>query len=1176
MPASAYPPPPDANALRTWEWQKFERFAVDVLSRCYAAAGITIEPTVFQHDGGRDGEGIYIFQSGDTENGDDLDLVLRIWVEVKHTGRGSINMNRVGGHVILASNQQVNKLVFVTNTRFAERVIREMRTFCFNNRLSCAFVDGRRLLRLTALPGDSAAFLPDTPGTPVTLAPAPARAPGAVRRRPAVSLRLSGDLFTTDTQLNAAVVKLEPGEPLFIICDHDAGDPPLRTGEHCEILAPPPQAGRLRIYSTTCLPPLLANERCRTVYVAYPEPGASLDARDFKVGVRGGRRKVTSDCIGSALVGEQVLVPTDLASQRLRTTAVCDQVDQWLQYGGIGQVGIRGAAGTGKSHLVQRLRRRWLTGGPLEITVRGGVFRDAAGIFRRVTRGALSLPALDSGDAAGALVRQLLVKGGLHERAADRMAGLLLAIWEGGASGTVPQDLAEALMAVLSFASAHRPVVLVVEDLHELQPSGLQLLLGTLQLLRHGSRGRVLFVATSRPLVDSSGPSVHEPLSDPLQSMFEFLGSGLVDLPAPGAADARALLRATVDGMDAPLADLVIGQVGSTPFALKEALVFLEQKGWIQRVRRSEGPVFAIEDINAFRRRIRTQALTGATRDRLAHLIARLQAGYPVLDNFLGAGAVWGRTFPLQAATTVSGGEEGFLDARLERELFRWDILRTGWEEGELVGEFAHDLIRTAVLDSVDAPQLERLSRGLLCAEGGRLPPVSRARLAYCAGDAVACERMAGEAAERATEEGQHWDALQARLLELAVVDPDRFGDLAGNEDLFGLVAIDEGMRHLPRTLGASYRPDRMHRAFGLILECMARLARIGVGRQHGFEPLFTEGAMLARHLGDELGRARLEYFKGFSELERDDFTSAAGHHEEAEARYARANVDAPERLENLFRLFLCARQSGDLARANEILDYVERAHGSRLTPAESARLLDYRGYALLYVDPPNAMPFWREAHRVSLGAAGKDTSVKYLISCGYLALLLDDLPQAEADLERCEAELATVSREVLRVRLHLNRGLLHLLHGRLADARLSLEEGARLGVKYGIFRRLWRVHANLATLFEALGEPDRVLSYDRSSLQGVRVRAEQERGFGANAPWLAQRHVLPAVNVALRAREGSLEHQDLLSVLPAEARAQVEHLACTVADGRHDSLPGALKYHFKQVRTRLRALVTE
>jgi hypothetical protein len=773
-------------------------------------------------------------------------------------------------------------------------------------------------------------------------------------------------------------------------------------------------------------------------------------------------------------------------------------------------------------------------------------------------------------------VRQLLVEGGLHERAADRLAQLLLAVWDGDASGTVPQDLAETLMAVLSFASADRPVVLIVEDLHELQPSGLQLLLGALQLLRHGCRGRVLMVATSRPLVDARGRSTHDPLADPLQSVFEFLGTGLVDLPAPDAADARALLLETVAGMDPPLADLVIGQVGSTPFALKEALVFLEQKGWIQRIAGRGNAIFAIEDLDAFRRRIHTQRLTAATRDRLAHLLTRLQPSYPGLESFLGAGAVWGRTFPLQAATAASGGEPALLDAGLEQELFRWEILRTVWEDDEVVCEFAHDLIRTALLDGVDAPRLHRLSRGLLRAESGRLPPVLRARLAYCAGDAAGCERIAGEAAQRAASEGQHWDALQARLLELAVVDPDRFGDLAGSDDLFGLVAMDEGMRHLPRTVPASYRPDRMHRAFSLILDCMSRLARIGVGRQHGFEPLFTEGAMLARHLGDELGRARLEYFQGFAELERDDFTSAARHHEEAEARYARANADGPERLENLFRLFLCVRQRGELDRANSILDEIQRTRGDRLSPAESARLLDYRGYALLYVDPSSAMPYWREAHRVALGAAEKDTAVKYLISCGYLSLLLDDLPRAEADLDRSEAELALVNREVLRVRLYLNKGLLHLVRGRLADARLGLEEGARLGVKYGIFRRLWRLDANLATLFEALDEPDRVLSYDRRSLQALRVRAEQECGLGAGAPWLRQRHVLPAVNVALRARQGYAEHAGLLSMFPAEARAEVERLADAVVDGRTDSLPGALQYHFKQVRTRLRGLVTE
>jgi hypothetical protein len=220
-------------------------------------------------------------------------------------------------------------------------------------------------------------------------------------------------------------------------------------------------------------------------------------------------------------------------------------------------------------------------------------------------------------------------------------------------------------------------------------------------------------------------------------------------------------------------------------------------------------------------------------------------------------------------------------------------------------------------------------------------------------------------------------------------------------------------------------------------------------------------------------------------------------------------------------------------------------------------------------------MPLWRQAHDVARGAA-KDAAVKYLISCGYLAILLDDLERAEADLGQAEAELAAIDREVLRVRLHLDKGVLHLVRGRLADARMNLEEGTRLGVKYGMFRRLWRLDANLATLFEALGQPERTLAYDRRSLQGLRVRAGEERALGAAAPWLGQRHVLPAVNVALRTREGSTQHRSLLDFLPDAARAEVERLADLLAQGRPGTLPGALHPHFKRVGSRLRGLVTE
>jgi tetratricopeptide (TPR) repeat protein len=335
---------------------------------------------------------------------------------------------------------------------------------------------------------------------------------------------------------------------------------------------------------------------------------------------------------------------------------------------------------------------------------------------------------------------------------------------------------------------------------------------------------------------------------------------------------------------------------------------------------------------------------------------------------------------------------------------------------------------------------------------------------------------------------------------------------------------------------------------------------------------------MLAHELGDALGHARLEYFRGFSEFEQDDFSRAVRHHQAAEDLYTHNGYTGTPRTLNLQRLFLCARQRNDLREAEEVLrkmDSVAAASG-RAGPAHHAQALNYRGYAHLYVDPARAMPLWRSAYETAREHGLREMAAKCLMSCGYLAVLLDDLEQADLDFLHADEEIRGLDGATLQIRLHLDRGILHMVRGRLGDARLELEEGSRQAVKYGIFRRMWRLDANLATLFEALGDPARTLVYDARSYAGWRVRAAREEPLGAAAPWLHQRHALPAVNTALRARQGSDAHERMIASLPTPQRREVERLADMMETAPPASMPGALHHHVKWVHNRLRGLVTE
>jgi class 3 adenylate cyclase len=537
-------------------------------------------------------------------------------------------------------------------------------------------------------------------------------------------------------------------------------------------------------------------------------------------------------------------------------------------------VTVVGDAGAGKSRLCLEFLERCRARGLRVLEARGVAHGQGVPLlpFADLARAACGVREGDERrearqKIAGALV---LLEGGLEASLPRLLDFLALAepldpARAGGAEGR-EGELLEVLQRLLFDASGPEPVVILLEDLHWLDPASEALLA---RLVEDLPARRALLVANLRP----GSPLPWEPAPS----------RGEIALAPLGAAESDALL-AELLGSDpslGPLRERIRERAAGNPFFLEEIVRALSESGALGGERgryRLASPVDRIEIPASI------QALLAARIDRLDDPAKLLLQGAAVI------GERFDEPLLARVAALSEGARRQALGALVAAEL-----VLDGGAPGAPAYRFCHSLTREVAYRS----QLEA-TRARLHAEVARAIE-ERDR-----------DRLDAQAALLA----YHWEG--AGELARAALWRRRAAEATGFVDVPGALHHWAELRRLAARLPESAETRGLRLlACHRYLDNAVRGGRLGVAEATS---LFEEGERLARDLGDEGSRVRLHESLATRLAQAGDLEGQRRHLGQA-ARLAEGLADAELLLLILQRTFVALFHHGDFVRALALAD---------------------------------------------------------------------------------------------------------------------------------------------------------------------------------------------------------------------------------------------------------------
>lgn len=1139
--------------LHRMSWQEFETTAVEVVRRLYSKYGIEISKTPYSHDGGKDGDGQHILAIG---LGPDLSISIKILLEIKKRTSQNVGKSDIGSHIVDAFSSRATKIIFITNGEFTEPLSGWLAEFCGPLNIQFSLISGSRLLDWMNAEGDfsvESAALDDLSCD---------REPSPNREARAISGYLTYTLDPNDAIGSMAPCNARSDRPVFAIIDFIVGEE--LSPFDCVLDLVSKRLGAMvhrsggKNFSTIFSP----GDRHRCVFAIWPETPGVWDDSCFEVVLRDANIPIYIHSTNTFYVPEQGLSATLAGPQAIAERALKRSLDNWKTFGGISLRFLLSPGGLGKSFIVGRLRREWQSQGFREVVLDGETVSDDVRLIQRTFSTLFPFPKSPFDNAAKPALERWLRGINLSPEACETLASDFCS-----PTGLRPNNYsvslrAQMLAALLAEASGTGGLVFVFEDLHKVSPSVLSVLGDALSLLRGYGRGSVFVLLTSRPAKEVGSLDITAEWLARLEELSAISSDAVNVITPPSEADAREILQQAVSGLEAMHVRQIVQQVGTIPFNLREAVLYLRQLEVFKLLQPGERLVLAEPvKLNLL---LEHDGLDQTTRRRLEVFFREKP---PWLRRLIEAGACYGRQFPFFLIARAAGipDQDDAMDA--VGECARWSLIALSSDHQSNL-EFDHDLVRAAVLSLMSNLRRRMLADTLLGVLESNDDSLRKAGLAYQAGHAEMAFNFSRVTAREQIQRGRPADALKANHIALLTLDPEW-----ANFDQRSSSWVDIAIQSAPvcrREFGDWRERDRI--ALSVLRDNLQCLGTLSAGSSGLSDAILTEARMLSQRLGDHASTASLMAMEGRLVFERNDIGGAVERHEEAEKLFAALGGNkVADRAENLVRLAICLRQM----RRNE--DSLRTLKGALKHRAKSDWILLNKvrsnvGAAFLLSDWGKVRHHWERQLR-SARLHGLTPRVAHaLVGLSFLNLFdghrTEGRRQAEEALEIAKAQ----GLDNTRLRCDLNLSVSSLMDGNLEAARHYLNEGEMIAIQHQIGRRLWRVYANLATTYELSGELDKAMARDLQTMTSLKVQT-----WDCTSILQRGRHLLPLINIAFRADLFVELYAPIFgaSGLPPESTCLVREVASKLNAGEH-ALDSTLLKYLVDIKGRRRFLLTE
>ncbi|NOQ25817.1 MAG: hypothetical protein GQ564_10690 [Bacteroidales bacterium] len=1046
------------------DYNEFEDFAVNVFKKLFKNQDVEIVQTKYGSDGGKDGEGENKLSIGNFQD------IQKYWVEAKQRNTSNLKLHDIGKTLILVFNKGVHSVYIVTNSNFDQQAIRESRNFSNKSDKKVFLVNGQELSRLAK---QVSVKIPET-------------------------INISEKTERTENNEIEIISSLYPNPN-----NNYTGNLTL-LGNGIAYISVNINLDRTKIKNRTTTVKCVVNNRniqiCPEEY-KIPKNAIGVVSKQFvilcdynelksvdltlKVDVIAGDELIYNQEIKNAYsIKSPILPKINTISFTKYYNEILQDLNHWEKDFSVKNILIKAEAGVGKSFLINNIRQEILRREYNEILLYGESHKYPSEVVQSILRSFFPLPEESFSIEDINDIKYIISNSDLKidSKIIDYISEFLCKSNKTIVNTELDIEfLAEVISSLLlRFSVINKKQIFIYEDLHKADVSVVFFLEEIQRLIRKKVKeNRVFFLLTSR-----ESRNIQDIKSSMLWiERFEALYSNdfikTITLKAIEKDDAVKILNNLIPTLNEFLCEKIVQQGGSTPFFLKEYIGLMIQDNLIC-IDEDTLDSYSLVNPLELKSYIDEEKFITPTKERLITIFQRYEKNK--IKDFLSLAASLGQQF--NAIELLSLIDSSDIDVALSK-CFELEVIRRS-EYTPNYYLFDHDIIRYTILDNLNAFEHSKYAKQIL--NKLSINSSQRIKILYQSGDGNSCfQALKEELIKIENNPSLYYAVLQWKQLAINLVDHSFFKGILTEYKNLLLNDWDYVFYVAPVcSISLDYN-KKIELLKELLLSTLRTLLEISSGSDNLTDRIISEGLMIAKQSSDNYSEALFRYHYGYLLMERNDVARSIDEHKkviELLKNCEREDRDTSELLaENILRLAICHRKIGEFKESRKLL-----IEGLKLNQDKSRNYyIGFRGNfaaTFYYTDPERHLRYYQRTLEIA-----EKQNLQHLIARTHLQLGISyfrfsNYEKANYEFQIAKEMFKTLESTNEQVRYNLNWGCyLLVVKKEFIQSEMILKEAEEIAIRQKNERRLWRIYANLATIYESSNKIKRAFEYDNLAI---------------------------------------------------------------------------------------------